>query len=236
MEIARRAAIHQPNFFPWLGYFHKIARADVFVFLDDAQHPATGSTWSNRVRLLVAGEPRWVTAPMLRPAHGTQRLDEVAWAPQPWRDKLLKTLAANYSRAPCFAEAMGLLEPLVRNPEPRLAPYNMHAVRTLAAAFGIATQMRQASEFAIDSTATERLAALTKRVQCDTYLAGGGAQGYQEDVLFGQAGLRLEYLSFRHPVYPQRGSEAFQPGLSVIDALMHCGLERTRRLIVPDGP
>jgi hypothetical protein len=28
-------AIHQPNFFPWLGYFSKIKQADAFVFLDN---------------------------------------------------------------------------------------------------------------------------------------------------------------------------------------------------------
>ena len=33
----RLCAIHEPNFFPWLGYFEKMSRSDVFVFLDDAQ-------------------------------------------------------------------------------------------------------------------------------------------------------------------------------------------------------
>ena len=44
-----RVAIHQPNFLPWLGWFDKLARADVFVLLDSTQFPRTSrGTWSNR--------------------------------------------------------------------------------------------------------------------------------------------------------------------------------------------
>ena len=30
-------AIHQPNFVPWLGYFDRMIRADMFVLLDHVQ-------------------------------------------------------------------------------------------------------------------------------------------------------------------------------------------------------
>ena len=231
--MKRVAAIHQPNFFPWLGYFNKIARADVFVFLDDAQHTATGGNWSNRVRLLVSGEPRWVTAPVARPPHGTQRVNEVAWAVQPWRDKVGRGIALNYGRAPYFAEAWALLQPLVSNPEPMMAAYNMHAVRAIAEALELRTPLLVASSFGLQSTGTERLIELTRGLNCDTYLAGGGAAGYQEDAQFSAAGLALEYQSFHHPAYPQRSPAAFEPGMSIIDALMHCGIARTRELVSP---
>ena len=34
-KIFYKAAIHQPNFFPWLGYFECIDNVDVYVFRDD---------------------------------------------------------------------------------------------------------------------------------------------------------------------------------------------------------
>jgi hypothetical protein len=30
-------SIHQPNYFPWVGYFYKRMKSDIFVFLDDVQ-------------------------------------------------------------------------------------------------------------------------------------------------------------------------------------------------------
>ena len=47
---ARICAIHQPNFFPWLGYFDKTVRADIFVLLDDVQYQKTGGNWTIECR------------------------------------------------------------------------------------------------------------------------------------------------------------------------------------------
>jgi len=230
--MSRYAAIHQPNFFPWLGYFNKIALADIFVLLDDAQHTKTGANWSNRTRLLFAGGVRWLTAPIQRPDHGTEHVNQVKWADQPWREKIVGSLETHYRRAAHYRSAMALLRPLVENPEPALAAYNLHAIKAIASALGLQTEFVLASQFGLCSSSTQRLIDLTRATGCGGYLAGGGSAGYQDDALFAQAGLTLKFQSFVHPDYPQAGAREFTPGLSVMDALMHCGIARTSQLIV----
>ena len=44
-------AIHQPNFMPWVGYFYKIAKADKFVLLDNAQF--SKNSYINRSQILL---------------------------------------------------------------------------------------------------------------------------------------------------------------------------------------
>lgn len=229
-------AIHQPNFFPWLGYFAKVARADVFIFLDDAQFQKTGGTWSNRVKLLIGGEARWVTAPIERAYHGTKAICDIRFSnSSDWRSNLLKTLETSYRRAPCFAEAMTILGPLVLDKDILLATYNIHAVTRIAAALGFDTdKFVRSSSITTRGQSTERLIELTRAVDGNTYMCGGGASGYQDDAAFAPAGIRLHHQAFDHPIYSQTGSSQFVPGLSVIDALMNCGPRGTFELLTRD--
>ncbi|MBK8127283.1 MAG: WbqC family protein [Elusimicrobia bacterium] len=101
-----KVAIHQPNFFPWLGFFNKWARADVFVLLDHAQFPKTAGNWINHVQILTAGKPLWMTAPVVRAYHGVRRIDEMEINDSTdWREKTRRTWRAQYGRARCFNEA-----------------------------------------------------------------------------------------------------------------------------------
>jgi hypothetical protein len=226
-------AIHQPNYFPWLGYFDKIARSDVFVFLDHVQFPKTGGVWCNRVKMRCGGEARWVTAPIRRAFHGVAPINEIAWADeQPWRSKLLKTLAANYSRAPFFKETMAWLEPLVLLPESNLARYNMAVIKAIAGQVGLRHEhCVTSSSLGCEGQASDLLIKLTRKVGGTCYMCGGGASGYQEDQAFARAGVSLAYQGFQHPVYPQAGAADFVPGLSIVDALMNVGRDGVGALL-----
>lgn len=229
----RVVTIHQPNFFPWLGYFDKIARSDIFILLDHVQFQKTGGTWSNRVKLLVGGEARWVTAPIVRNYHGVRAINEIEFQPNdPWREKLLKSLVANYAKAPHFRETTELIKPLIMNPESNLARYNGAAVMAIAESLGLPKErFRWSSEMGVDTQASEMLISLTRAVGGNAYMCGGGAEGYQQDELFAEAGIELVYQNFKHPRYKQIEGRDFVAGLSIIDAFMHCGLAEVSKIL-----
>ena len=231
--MSKVVAIHQPNFLPWLGYFDKLARADVFVLLDSVQFPRTSKgTWVNRVNLLVGGKAAWATVPIVR-AEGSERdirdvrIDDV----QPWRKKLLRTIELTYRRAPHFDEVFPLVEELLATATDALADFNERNIRRIARELGLdESKLVRSSSFPTDAQSTDLLIELTRAVGGTTYLAGGGASGYQEDEKFAEAGLELRYQRFEHPTYPQLVEE-FVPGLSVVDALMNCGAAGTAGLL-----
>jgi hypothetical protein len=229
----RVVAIHQPNFLPWLGYFDKLARCDVFVLLDSVQYPKRNTgTWMNRVKLLVTGEPAWVTVPVVRAYHGLRRIDEMEIdESRPWRRKLLARIEQSYRRAPHFDVTMPLVTEIVMHDSSLLADYNEAGVRRLAAAVGLDVgKFVRASSLDVNGAATDLLIEITRNLGGGTYLAGGGAGGYQEDEKFAAAGVQLRYQAFEHPTYPQLTASP-QHGLSIIDALMHCGSDETALLL-----
>lgn len=231
-------AIHQPTFFPWLGYFNKIARADIFVVLDNVQFPKTGGTWLNRVRLLIDGRARWVTMPVVRRYRGVRLIREMLISDEPaWRRRLEQTLRSSYGRAACFDEVFPLVSTLIDTPTKSLAEYNLTAIRALTKALGLkGADVVLGSSLAVDGPATELLIAIVKAVGGGTYLCGGGTAGYQQDEKFAAAGLRLVYQDFRHPVYAQLRAREFTPGLSLIDTLMNCGFRATGSLVLGAEP
>ena len=231
-EGDKLVAIHQPNFFPWLGFFDKIRRSDVFVAMDNAQFSKTGGTWTNRIQMIVNGKPAWVTMPIVRAYHGVRSIREMRITDHPaWRAKLLRTIEQNYGRAPYFRDVFPLLEETIRNPTTDLTEYNLGAIRRFCAALGLATPIMLGSSLRAEGRATDLLVPMVKALGGTAYLAGGGAAGYQEDAQFQVAGIKLIFQEFQHPTYPQFNTSSFEPGLSIVDALMNCGFAETADLL-----
>ena len=230
-------AIHQPNFLPWLGFFDKIHRSDVFVVMDNAQFSKTGGTWTNRVQLIVNKEPAWVTVPIVRAYHGLRTIREMKINDsQPWRVKLLRTIEMNYGRAPYFTDVVSVIREVVEQPTTDLAEYNLTAIRTLCGRLQLTTPIVLGSSLATEGRSTDLLIEMATAVGGNAYLAGGGASGYQDDEHFRERGVELVFQDFLHPTYPQFNTDSFVAGLSIVDALMNCGFDGVRKLFGTSTP
>ena len=214
-------AIHQPNFFPWLGYFDKIRRADVMILLDDVAYPRSGSgmgSWTNRVKIAVQGRAHWIGCPLQRYS-GVKMIRDVRIDEGPWRDKIRRTLEMNYRKAQGYSRAIEIVDPLLSFDTVSLAEFNINAVLALSAALGItSTKFYRQSELGIGGAGTQLLVDLVRAANCTAYLAGGGASGYQEDELFAANDVELVPQKFAPTPYGAEG--VFIPGLSIIDFLM----------------
>lgn len=221
-------AIHQPNFIPWFGYFDKIRRADIFVYLDDVQFPKGGGNWSNRVSILDNGKAKWLTAAVNRDYPGMRPINEICFSERiDWAKQVSDALINAYRKAPYFKEISEPIFNQISSAGDKLSDFNMKMndifCRWLLLDAG---KIKIASTLQIDFTSNERLIAITKALGGNTYMCGGGAQGYQQDQLFHEAGITVQYQKYSPTPYPQFNSKEFVPGLSIIDAAMNLGIER----------
>ena len=227
------AAIHQPSFFPWLGFFNKIVRSDVFVILDNVQFPKTGGYWANRVKLVVGGKGEWVTMPINRSYSGTKNINEIEIDnSRSWNQKMLKSISVNYGKAKYFDEMYPLAERLLYSPGVNLAEFNLKVIHEFCRLLNIDTShFKRGSAMNVSGTSTDLLVSIVTETGCNAYMCGGGASKYQDDEKFAQNNIELIYQNFKHPIYEQFNTSEFVPGLSVLDALMNCGAEKTYELI-----
>lgn len=210
---------------PWLGYFHKMASVDLFVLLDDVQFKK--NEWQHRNRIRNSRGWQWLSVPTTYKF--PQKINEVAIDnSQEWRKAQKMSLAACYGKSRFGKELMPLFDRFFETPYTTIDLLNKDSIRLLGSIIGIATPIVRSSEHQFEGVSTERLVAVCRHFQADTYLAGAGGHAYMDLSLFERAKIRVEFQDFRGPRYPQHWSrveEEFIPGLSAIDLVFNCGPE-----------
>ncbi len=232
-------AAHQPNFLPWLGFFDKLRRADVFVIVDHVQFER--QNYQNRALIKTDDGPRWLTVPVEQRSREETILDKRLCAGQEgrndWRRRARRALEQSYARAPHFRLLAGPFLETLAQPGESLVELNVRLIRLVMDALGIKTRLLRSSALGVTGAKSEMVLNLCRAVGADAYLAGeGGSRGYLDEAAFARAGVRVAWQGFSHPTYPQEPSRApFAPGLSALDLLFNCGPE-SARILEAGGP
>ena len=229
----KTVVIAQPTYLPWMGYFYLIQESDVFVFLDSVQFEK--QSWQCRNKIKGPNGEIILTVPIVRNRLDQNIKDVKINNSFDWQRKHHESIRASYANALHFKEYRGFLEKIYKNEWNLISQLNMEIIKHITNILGFKTEFLQSSDMQAKGKATELVVNICKEVGADRYIASAGARVYMKphEHLFKDCGIKLEYLDYKHPVYPQRFGD-FIPHLSVIDVMLNCGKD-SRDLIIQGG-
>lgn len=218
--------IHQPEHMPWLGFFHKMRRADAFVVLDNVQYRK--NYFQNRNRILGANGPFWLTVPVRLKGHTQSVIRDIEVdSTQRWAGRYWKSLVSSYGRHPHFSDYAAEFESLFSKDWALLSDLNLAIIDLFRKAFAIETPMLRASEMDAAGRSTDLLYSICKQLGATKYLSGPSGTDYLDESKFKEGGIVVEYHEFIHPSYVQHRRLEFASHMSAIDCLANLG-ERAR--------
>jgi hypothetical protein len=224
---------HQPNFIPYLGFFDKMSKSDIFVIRDEVLYMKKEFHNRNKIRIL-SNKPqsKWISVPTDNPHNyilHTKIKNDCRIKNRPWHKFLLNEIKSNYANSPYFKDFFPKFEDILNNEDESLLKLNMKIINFLKDKFNINTKIILASELNLKpqnyqkSDASTDLAKICEALNASTYLSGPGAKTYLSLNPFKQKNINVEFQEFTHPVYNQSGAP-FLPNMAAIDALFHTGI------------
>lgn len=217
--------IRQPGYLPFIGFFKKIQSSDVFVYLDDAQYTVGG--WENRNKIKTSTGPIWLTVPVLHPFQ--QKLRDVKIKPDNWRKKHMLSIKNSYLKAPFFNEYWNDIEKILNIEWEKLIDLNFAFIEYFNSKLGLTTKTFRSSELDVDDKGSLRLLKICQKLNADVYMSGIRGKEYLDEKLFTDAGIKIIYENFQHPVYHQLHGE-FIPNMAIVDLLFNEG-DKSKEII-----
>ena len=228
-----KVVVLQPSYIPWRGYFHQIAKTDLFIFCDDVQYDKRG--WRNRNRIKTHQGSMWLTIPVLSKGAQLQHLPinqiRICWD-KDWNHDHWCSIQHAYRKAPYFEAYAPLLERYFSTRVERLVDFTIPLTLALAEVLQItSTQFLVSSQIpGVQGTKDDRLLSILKVVGGTHYITGPSAKDYIREEKFQEAGISLEYMVYDYPEYNQL-YPPYDPFVSILDLLFMTGPEALSYII-----
>lgn len=222
-------SISQPRYHPWLGYFHRIATSDLFIYLDTVQY--TPRDWENRNKVKTERGWAWLTVPV-NYRHRALIPEVAVDNSQTWQEKHWGTLQTYYSRTSYFHLYTKQLKSIYfENAWHSLIELNLALTDMLCECLEILKpNFIKASNIKVQGKGSDLILNLCKDVGATVYLSGSQGKNYLDEAAFTHAGIQIKYQNYIHPIYPQLHGE-FQPYMAAVDLLFNCGHDSLKILM-----
>jgi hypothetical protein len=223
----------QPYFFPYLGYFELLYRADCWVAFDTAQYIRRG--WINRNRILHPVEGwTYITMPVRKHRRDTPIADIRIADDSAWRRRIEGQLLHYRRHAPHFEPVLALVRDCLAVEETSVSRLNVAILEKTCRFVGIPLTSRFLSEMnvklgPIDQPSDWGLR-LAEALHATEYVNAPGGRDLYDAAKFAAHGIGLTILSSVTWRYDTPGYR-FEPSLSILDTLMWNSPDAVREIL-----
>lgn len=177
-----KIAIHQPNYLPNLGYFHKMNLVDRFIVITNLQFERQEG-WQRRHKIKGPTQDHWLTVPTLgsrRQLISEVKLDNT----RDWSYDHKRTIMSCYSGKTKYKDILERIIKIYDEDWQRLAELNFAIIKLFSEILEIKSELIFDEES--EGKKWELLINVCKRHEATTYISGIGAKDYMTDEYFNE--------------------------------------------------
>ena len=220
--------IHQPNYFPYPGFFQKVLLSDICVILDRAQFEFD---ITNRNKIITP-DGSWTRISV--PIKKGQKFFEIRNVEinndQPWAEKNWDLIHKSYNDSPFFDLYKTTLNSVFKKKWNLIFDLNFYTLKKVLEWLNIKTKIIFDSELDVTGKSSEHLLNICKKLGATKYLSGPSGSEYLNEKIFEQNKIKVEYQKYDPIVYPQKYAKSFVSNLSILDLLFNVGSD-SKKLI-----
>lgn len=212
---------HQSAYMPWIGLFHKILLADIYIYLDNVQFEK--NSYSNRNKIKTSRGAHWLTVPIKLKGHLTKKIKDIEIDnSKDWRKDHWKAIFFSYRKAKYFAKYADFFADTYKKDWPYLSSLNEYILKWFLNELGIKTKFYKSSDIKVEGNKSDLILAFCEKFDANLYIFGSLGRNYADKRIFAEKNIAIYFQDYTHPSYPQLHG-AFESNLGACDLLFNCG-------------
>jgi len=227
-----KLAIMQPYFFPYIGYFSLMQKADQFIIFDTVQFQR--KSWMVRNRILnLNGGSSYIHLPVKKVSLSSCIRDILVDDDIDWKGKFFNQLLV-YNKAPYFKETIKVLEKALNSNYKSLTDINKNLLVEISNYLNLECKISVFSEMKLDikevNSADEWALNISKKLNATEYINAPGGVCFFDRKKYEKNNIKLMFLKNKLNPYKQFHLD-FVPGLSIIDVMMFNSINKIREML-----
>lgn len=233
--LRKKIGIIQPYFFPYLGYISLLKHTDRFILLDTVQYIQRG--WIERNRILKQDDGwLYIQVPVKKPNGRASLIKEcVLDNSQPWKDKMFSQMAIYKKIAPYYKPILDFVKETLSKDFNDITSLNRHVLTEICNYLEMPREIVAFSEMELmieqpkdsDEWALNICKSIGQKV---TYVNPIGGMSFYNREKYIQSDIDIFFHEIKLRDY-QQGGRVFEPGLSILDALMFNSKEEVHEML-----